>query len=236
MQRQAIAATERVKDEQNYWSARIAGWTVVLLCVAALFLASMFIGGALSIPSKTRPQTVILFSEQPWEYVVQMGFYLMVYFCSVLVLARCPGYIVGVKSLAPTRRTRMTLLGAAAILITGSVLLNWAGRHWEGREGIPTASELETRRSAQMLADLARMTWLNDGECPASADRLLEMTPNKPVRNGASRLYFGDAWGRPLHYEPFNPALGYGRVWSEGKPGGKANRVIEVRFGDPASE
>jgi len=44
-----------------------------------------------------------------------------------------------------------------------------------------------------------------------------------------------DAWSRPILYEPFDPARGYGRVVSfgrDGKPGGEgANADVEYRFG-----
>ncbi len=43
-----------------------------------------------------------------------------------------------------------------------------------------------------------------------------------------------DAWGRPLLYKPFDPALGYGTVMSlgrDGKPGGEGNDGdMEERF------
>lgn len=44
-----------------------------------------------------------------------------------------------------------------------------------------------------------------------------------------------DAWGRPIIFEPFDPARGYGRVMSYGrdaKPGGTGpDADIEFRFG-----
>ncbi len=45
-----------------------------------------------------------------------------------------------------------------------------------------------------------------------------------------------DAWGRPIHFTPFDPALGYGSVMSygrDGRVGGTGRDAdIEFRFGE----
>ncbi len=179
---------------------------------------------------------MVRFDEGPWAYVIQMVFYVMVYFYAVLVLARCPNQILGVAPVSPARRERIALLVATALLVTGSAVMLWAGGYRREIQSRPSGMELETRSAVQMLADLARITWMRDGECPDSVERLLEVLPDNAQDNGRARRYFADGWGRPLRYEPFHPSRGYGRVWSEGRPGAAPAEIIEVRFTGPQSK
>jgi hypothetical protein len=101
--------------------------------------------------------------------------------------------------------------------------------------GSPKSHAVETRVRLEQMAEASRSYFANYGSWPTGIANF--------YRHGnAQHLLFiadvptatNDAWNYPIHYQPFDAAVGYGKAASlgrDGKVGGAGmDRDIEVRF------